>query len=95
MKPIPPNVVAYKRTREFSETSVPASLTRRHATRSGVWGRICVLHGALRYRILEPEPEEHLLSPGDPGVVEPEVPHSVEPVGQVRFFVEFLRESAP
>ena len=36
--------------------------------------------------------QEHLLSPKRIGVVEPEVPHEVEPVGAVRFFVEFLRE---
>jgi hypothetical protein len=32
-----------------------------------------------------------VLSPDTPGVVEPEVPHEVEPLGGVRFFVEFLR----
>ena len=35
--------------------------------------------------------EEHVLGPGVEGVVEPEVPHEVEPLGPVRFFVEFLR----
>ena len=41
--------------------------------------------------ILEPEIEEHVLTPERPGVVEPEVPHEVEPSGEVRFFVEFLK----
>ena len=57
-----------------------------------MWGLIRVVQGTLRYRILGPEPEEHVLSPDCPGIVEPEVPHEVEPLGEVRFYVEFLRE---
>ena len=93
MKNLPTDAVAYHRTREFSEQTVPDALRRRHTTKTGVWGRICVLEGSLRYRILEPLREEHVLSPDHPGIVEPEVPHEVEPLGQVRFFVEFLRIS--
>lgn len=93
MKSLPTEVAAYRRTPEFSQATLPAGLRRRHTTKAGVWGRICVLEGALRYRILEPQLEEHLLTPQHPGVVEPEVPHEVEPVGEVRFFVEFLRVS--
>jgi tellurite resistance-related uncharacterized protein len=93
VKSLPPDAAAYQRTPEFSESSIPAALRRRHTTKPGVWGRICVLEGSLRYRILEPAQEDHVLSPGRPGIVEPEVPHEVEPLGRVRFFVEFLRES--
>jgi tellurite resistance-related uncharacterized protein len=91
MKSLPEQVQAYRRTPEFTERSVPAALLRRHDTKAGVWGRIQVLEGELLYRILEPELEEHLLSPGRDGVVEPEVPHEVAPRGKVRFIVEFLR----
>ncbi|MCG8588606.1 MAG: DUF1971 domain-containing protein [Proteobacteria bacterium] len=91
MKTLPPDVQPYRRTPEFSQATVPAALTRRHTTKAGVWGRICVVRGSLRYRILEPELEEQVLSPEHPGVVEPETPHEVEPIGEVCFFVEFLR----
>ena len=94
MKALPPDVVPYRRTAEFTELTLPAGLRRGHTTRAGTWGRICVVRGALRYRILGPEPEEHVLSPEHPGVVEPEVPHEVEPLGEVRFFVEFLHRPA-
>jgi len=80
-----------RRTPEFSESTVPPALRRHHATKSGVWGCIHVVSGSLRYRILGPEPEDHVLSPECVGVVEPEVPHEVEPLGEVRFYVEFLR----
>ena len=91
MKNLPANVVPYHRTQEFSEVTVPDALRRRHTTKPGVWGRICVLEGSLSYRILEPMGEEHVLSVERSGIVEPEVPHEVEPLGPVRFFVEFLR----
>ena len=93
MKSLPPEVTPYRRTREFSQTTVPDALRHRHSTARGVWGRIYVLEGSLRYRILEPQPEEHVLSPERSGIVEPEVPHEVEPLGAVRFYVEFLRDS--
>ncbi|MEM9177761.1 MAG: DUF1971 domain-containing protein [Myxococcota bacterium] len=92
MKTLPDAAQAYKRTPEFTETTVPAGLERRHDTKAGVWGRIRVLEGRLRYRILEPDVEEHVLEPGLDGIVEPQVPHHLEMLGPVRFFVEFLRE---
>ena len=49
MKTLPPDVVPYRRTAEFTEATIPAGLRRRHTTQPGVWGRICVLEGALRY----------------------------------------------
>lgn len=91
MRALPDDAVAYKRTSEFTEESVPAGLRKSHRTREQVWGRICVLEGLLRYRILEPALEQHLLRPGSDGIVEPGVRHEVEPEGAVRFFVEFLR----
>ncbi|HIF93393.1 MAG TPA: DUF1971 domain-containing protein [Myxococcales bacterium] len=36
---------------------------RSHTTKRGVWGRIHVLEGSLRYRILEPTIEEIILRP--------------------------------
>ena len=72
---------------------MPAGLRSRHTTKAGTWGRICVVEGALRYRILEPVVEEHLLTPEFFGIVEPEVTHEVEVVGPVRFYVEFLRRA--
>jgi len=91
MKALPPNVVAYKRTPEFTEHSVPNALLGSHTTKVGVWGLIVILEGSLIYRILEPQVEEVLLTPRSKGVVEPAVPHQVAPVDRVRFYVEFYR----
>ncbi len=95
MKSIPRDAVAYKRTPEFARPTIPSALGRSHKTKPGVWGRICVMDGSLLYRILEPQLEEHVLAPGEPGVIEPEIAHEVEPIGEVRFYVEFLREPVP
>ena len=91
MKPLPDDVRPHRETPVFDQDSVPPGLLGRHTTAEGVWGLIEVLEGRLRYRILEPEVEEHLLEPGHPGVVEPQVPHQVELLGPVRFRVVFHR----
>ena len=95
MKTLPADVRPYQRTPEFTEATVPAGLLREHTTKAGTWGKIVVLEGRLRYRILAPEPTEVLLSPERFGVVEPQVPHEVAPEGPVRFYVEFHRVPAP
>ena len=89
---LPPGLAAYRRTPIFTETTLPAALRRRHMTKAGVWGLIVVLEGRLRFRRLEPFVET-LLDPAAPGVVAPEEPHEVEPIGQVRFYVEFYAAS--
>ena len=91
MKSLPSAVAFYRRTPEFTEDTVPAGLTRAHRTKAGVWGRIVVLEGRLLYRIHEPSAGELTLDPDRPGVIEPAVEHEVEPLGRVRFFVEFHR----
>ena len=92
MKELPSNVEFYRRTPEFTETSVPKGLLRSHSTKPGTWGKIVVVEGALRYRIVEPDIEEHTLEPGDCGIVEPTIRHEVQPQHKVRFFVEFYRK---
>ena len=91
MKALPADVSPYKRTPEFTESTVPAGLLRSHDTKDGVWGKIVVLEGTLLYRILEPKVEEIVLSPNRYGVVEPTVRHEVVPSAGVRFYVEFHR----
>jgi tellurite resistance-related uncharacterized protein len=94
MKALPASVVPYKRTPEFTASSVPDGLLHAHDTKEGVWGEIIVLAGQLTYRILEPVVEEVELSPDRFGVVEPTVKHEVVPQEGVRFYVQFYREAA-
>jgi tellurite resistance-related uncharacterized protein len=92
--PLPTDVVPYRRTAEFTHETVPAALLSAHSTKAGAWGLIHVLEGRLAYRVTDPRraPSETVLTPGgEPGVVEPTILHEVEPLGPVRFFVEFHR----
>lgn len=88
---LPAGVTAYKRTPTFDQDSLPAGLRREHRTKAGVWALIHVIEGSLRYRILTP-PSEEILTAGTSGVVRPEQPHEVEPIGTVRMFVEFFSD---
>ena len=86
----PTGFTAYKQTPVFTAATVPRGLLRDHATKRGVWARIVVLEGQLRYRIASLAIDQ-ILSAGATGVVVPEVLHSVEAPGAVRFYVEFYR----
>ncbi len=90
MKSLPDNVVAYKRTPEFDQNSVPTGLLNNHQTKEGVWGKIVVMSGKLQYTIQQPF-EEIALDSNKYGVVEPTVLHQVKPMGPVRFYVEFYQ----
>ena len=78
----------YRSTPVFDEQTLPQALRKAHTTKEGVWGVIRVLEGCVRYRI-EAHDRDVILSPGTPGLVRPQEPHHVEPVGPMRMQVEF------
>ena len=78
----------YKSTPVFDEVTLPAGLRREHRTKAGAWGVIRVLEGRLRYQVIDPS-SEVILEPGRPGLILPQQPHLVEPLGPVRMQVEF------
>jgi tellurite resistance-related uncharacterized protein len=97
MPTLPRAVKPYRRTDTFTPATIPAGLLRSHATKAGVWGLIHVLEGHLIYRVTDPRraPVEKVLSPDQaPGIIAPGVLHEVEPIDEVRFYVEFHREEA-
>jgi len=78
----------YKSTAVFDEVTLPAGLRREHRTKAGSWGVIRVLEGRLRYQVLHPN-SEVILERGRPGLILPEQPHLVEPLGPIRMQIEF------
>lgn len=91
MRQLPRGVTAYKKTQIFTETNLPKALRSAHATKAGVWGLIHITSGRLRYDITETA-ETFEFGPNDPpAVIEPEIRHSVTPLGCVNFCVEFFR----
>lgn len=94
---LPAGAQSYARTPDFTETTVPSGLLKAHTTKEGAWGLIHVLAGRLRYVVDDPRRprSELVLTPqSPPAVIEPTIRHQVEPLGAVRFYVEFLREGA-
>ncbi len=82
----------YRSTPVFDEASLPAALRREHRTKVGVWGVLRVLEGRLKLTYLDP-PSETIITPGVPGLILPDQPHFVEPLGAMRMQVDFY--SAP
>lgn len=91
---LPPGVRPYKQSAVFDETTIPTALRRRHCTKPGVWALIRVIDGRLRYRVIDTG-EDNILDPQRPGLVRPAQLHAIEPLGPVRFFVEFHSTSTP
>lgn len=83
----------YRSTPVFDEATLPAALRREHRTKPGVWGVIRILEGAVRLDYGDGSPA-HILTPAAPGLVEPDQPHWVEPLGPTRMQVDFY-DSAP
>ena len=88
---LPPHFVAYKRTPIFTQETLPEGLRHDHLTRPGVWARILVIEGRLRYQVPAVAVDD-VLTPDHSGVVLPEVFHSVDPLGAVQFFLDFFAE---
>ena len=91
MDELPVGITKYATSPEFTEQSIPENLQKSHRIHADTWGKIVILEGKLRYRVLEPEAAETELSPARPGIVEPQIAHEVEALGEVRFIVEFYR----
>jgi tellurite resistance-related uncharacterized protein len=86
--PNPSTSAPYKSTPVFDENTLPVGLRREHRTKAGVWGVIRMLEGRVRYRVLDPI-SETILDADHPGLVLPDQPHLVEPLGVIRMQVEF------
>lgn len=88
---IPENIQKYAESPVFTEDNVPAKLTSTHDTKAGVWGRLCILEGRLKYIIPGPPLSSSIIETGEIGVIRPEQPHRVEMIGPVKFKIEFCR----
>jgi tellurite methyltransferase len=90
---LPEGFVPYKKTAEFNNESIPAGLLRDHSLKSGTWGRLTLLEGSLRFTMTsEPPQAARVLTTAEPAHIPPEIVHSIEPLGRVRFFIEFCRK---
>jgi tellurite resistance-related uncharacterized protein len=89
---LPDTVSAYKRTSTFTKSTVPKGLLARHNTKKDTWGLIVVETGSLSYVIFNESESDvsTVLSPGQPGVIEPQIFHKVKLLtDNTTFYVEF------
>ena len=88
---LPDGLRVVRTTDTWDESSMPAGLRRAHRLSAGVWGRLRVQEGRLRFRAATDPPLDVTVDPERPQPIPPEVDHDVEPLGTVRFSVELLR----
>jgi len=88
---LPEGAAPYSRTAKFTADTVPDKLTHAHNTKPGVWGRLTVIQGAVRY-FLEGEDEPlATVSAGETFIIRPEEWHYVRLSDDAEFFVEFCK----
>jgi tellurite resistance-related uncharacterized protein len=98
MKNIPKNYVNYKSTVVMTKNNVPKMFLHLHNTRAGVYGKITVLIGKLKFygfvdRRAEVE-HEIIITAGEAAVSPPEYWHKVELLtDDTHFRVDFYAEA--
>jgi tellurite methyltransferase len=88
---LPDGLRLVRTTEVWDEHTMPAALRRAHRVAAGTWGRLRVERGGVRFRAETHPPLDVVVGPDTPQAIPPEVEHHVEPLGEVRFAVEFLR----
>jgi len=86
--PQPGRAQPYRSTPLFDQHTLPAALRQRHTTKAGVWAVIRVISGELQLNYLEPA-SEVVLRPDLPGIIPPQRPHFVTPLGNMEMQVDF------
>lgn len=84
----------YRSTPVFDQDTLPATLRARHTTKAGVWGVIRVIEGQLQLTWLDP-PSVLLLDALTPGLILPQQPHFVTPLGAMKMKIDFYDQPPP
>ncbi len=90
---IPEGLVLVRVTDVFDNESVPAGLLRAHRVADGVWGRLVVRDGSVRF-VFEDDPDGAVsVAKGEAVAIPPGRHHHVELDGRCAFVVEFYRQA--
>lgn len=81
-------VEPYRSSPVFDEDTLPAALRKEHRTKPGVWGVVRMIEGEMALRFGD-DTEDQTLAPGRPGLLLPDQPHWVTPLGKMRMQVDF------
>jgi tellurite resistance-related uncharacterized protein len=74
----------------WDQDTMPAGLRRAHRIAAATWGRLIVHEGRLRFAAATTPAIDIELGAGESHAIPPGVEHEVEPLGAVRFAVEFF-----
>lgn len=86
---LPEGYELVRTTSEFTDASTPAGLRRAHRVAPGVWGRLRVIEGGVRFVFEDPPATVHDIAGGGSIDIPPDTAHRVEPQHGCRFVVEF------
>ena len=79
---IPNDFVNYKTTPVFTKTNIPKMFLFEHNTKAGVYGKICVLSGSLKFYGFSERrgaiEKEVIINAGETAISPPEYWHKVE-----------------
>jgi len=97
MNQIPESFIKYKSTATFEKTSVPKMFLHLHNTRAGVYGKICVISGTLKFYGFTQRrgdiEQEISITEGNFAVSPPEYWHKVEFLTEdTKFRVDFYAD---
>ena len=87
---LPDDVEVVRTTDTWDERTMPAGLRRAHRVATGTWARLQVEVGELRFRARTEPAIDVIIGARSSQAIPPGVEHEVEPLGPVRFLVEFL-----
>ena len=86
---LPDGLTLNRTTPEFTHESTPDGLRRAHRVAKGVWGRLVVHAGEVKF-VFEDEPGDgEVVRQGHHVVIPPDTPHHVVTYEGCRFVVEF------
>jgi tellurite resistance-related uncharacterized protein len=74
----------------WDERNGPLELRRSHRVGCGTWGRLTVHEGRLRFTAQTEPPVDVVLETHSTQAIPPELAHDIEPLGAVRFSIEWL-----
>lgn len=89
---LPAGLRHVRTTDVFDEATVPPGLLRAHRIAEGVWGRLVVHAGSLRFVFEDDTDGARTVGAGDSVVIPPATPHHVELEDGAAFAVEFHRQ---
>ena len=70
---------------------MPMCLRRSHRLAAGMWGRIVMGEGRMRFTSEAAPSSDYIVTADAPQAIPPELSHSVEPLGAVRFVIQFYQ----